>query len=224
MNPVLAELTKSDKFNEYLERIKKSNAPISILGLAGVGAPQLVASTEENIKRPVCLITYNELQAKKLAEEIRSYINEVFFFPKREILTYDYVAESKELPYERIEVLNNIKNGKIKVLVCSIEALLQPIISEDILFKNKIAVKVGVPYDLEELKRKISMLGYTKTEMIDGKGEFSSRGGILDLSFDDKYGIRIEFWGDEVDSIRKFDIQTQRSIEMIQEVEINPIN
>ena len=53
MNPVLAELTKSDKFNEYLERIKKSNAPISILGLAGVGAPQLVASTEENIKRKV---------------------------------------------------------------------------------------------------------------------------------------------------------------------------
>ena len=183
MNPVLAELTKSDKFNEYLERIKKSNDPISILGLAGVGAPQIVASTEENIKRPVCLITYNELQAKKLAEEIRSYINGVFFFPKREILTYDYVAESKELPYERIEVLKNIKNGKIKVLVCSIEALLQPIISEDILFKNKISVKVGETYDLEELKRKISMLGYTKTEMIDGKGEFSSRGGILDLSF-----------------------------------------
>ena len=224
MNPVLAELTKSDKFNEYLERIKKSNAPISILGLAGVGASQLVASTEENIKRPVCLITYNELQAKKLAEEIRSYINEVFFFPKREILTYDYVAESKELPYERIEVLNNIKNGKIKVLVCSIEALLQPIISEDILFKNKISVKVGETYDLEELKRKISMLGYTKTEMIDGKGEFSSRGGILDLSFDDKYGIRIEFWGDEVDSIRKFDIQTQRSVEMIQKVDINPLH
>mgnify|MGYP000525689887 CR=1 FL=1 len=224
MNPVLAELTKSDKFNEYLERIKKSNAPISILGLAGVGTLQIVASTEENIKRPVCLITYNELQAKKLAEEIRSYINGVFFFPKREILTYDYVAESKELPYERIEVLKNIKNGKIKVLVCSIEALLQPIISEDILFKNKISVKVGETYDLEELKRKISMLGYTKTEMIDGKGEFSSRGGILDLSFDDKYGIRIEFWGDEVDSIRKFDIQTQRSIEMIQEVEINPLH
>ena len=224
MNPVLAELTKSDKFNEYLERIKKSNAPISILGLAGVGTLQIVASTEENIKRPVCLITYNELQAKKLAEEIRSYINGVFFFPKREILTYDYVAESKELPYERIEVLKNIKNGKIKVLVCSIEALLQPIISEDILFKNKISVKVGETYDLEELKRKISMLGYTKTEMIDGKGEFSSRGGILDLSFDDKYGIRLEFWGDEVDSIRKFDIQTQRSIEMIQEVEINPLH
>ena len=114
MNPVLAELTKSDKFNEYLERIKKSNAPISILGLAGVGTLQIVASTEENIKRPVCLITYNELQAKKLAEEIRSYINGVFFFPKREILTYDYVAESKELPYERIEVLKNIKNGNGK--------------------------------------------------------------------------------------------------------------
>lgn len=224
MNPVLAEFTKSDKFNEYIERIKKESAPISILGLAGVGASQIIAATEENIKKPVCIVTYNELQAKKLAEELKSYIKEVFFFPKREILTYDYIAESKELPYERIEVLKNIKTGKIKVLICSIEALLQPLITKETLFKNKLSVKVGESYNLEELKRKLSMLGYTKTEMIDGKGEFSSRGGILDFSFDDKYGIRLEFWGDEIDSIRKFDIQTQRSIEMIKEVEINPLH
>ena len=224
MNPVLTELTKSDKFNEYIERIKKEKAPISILGLSGVGVEQIVAATEENTKRPICIITYNELQAKKITEEIKNYVGEVYFFPKREILTYDYVAESKDLPYERIEVLKNIENNKIKILVTSIESLLQPIIAKDILFKNKITLKVGDSYDLEELKRKISMLGYSKSEMIDEKGEFSSRGGILDLSFDDKYGVRIEFWGDEIDSIRKFDIQTQRSVEMLQSVEVNPLH
>lgn len=68
------------------------------------------------------------------------------------------------------------------------------------------------------------MLGYNKTELIGGKGEFCSRGGILDISFDDDYGIRIEFWGDEIDSIRKFDIQTQRSIEMIENIKISPLH
>ena len=224
MNPILTEIIKSDKFNEYLERVKNKKAPISILGLSGVGVEQVVAATEESIKRPVCIITYNELQAKRLTDELKNYVNEVYFFPKREILTYDYVAESKELPYERIEVLKNIQDNKIKILVTSIESILQPIISKDILFKNKITLKVGESYDLEELKRKIAMLGYTKADMADEKGKFTSRGGILDLTFDDKYGVRIEFWGDEIDSIRKFDIQTQRSIEMLQSVEINPLH
>ncbi len=224
MNPVLAELIKTEKFKEYLESLKNNNAPIAILGLAGVGVEQIVSCTEAEIKRPICLITYNELQAKKLTEELLNYTNEVYFFPKREILVYDYILESKELPYERIEVLKKIKSEKIKILVCSVESLLQPIIPEEVLFKNEIFLKVGETYELENLKRKISMLGYNKTELIGGKGEFSSRGGILDISFDDNYGIRIEFWGDEIDSIRKFDIQTQRSIDMIESINISPLH
>lgn len=224
MNPVLAELIKTEKFKEYLESLKNNNAPIAILGLAGVGVEQIVSCTEAEIKRPICLITYNELQAKKLTEELLNYTNEVYFFPKREILVYDYILESKELPYERIEVLKKIKSEKIKILVCSVESLLQPIIPEEVLFKNEIFLKVGKTYELENLKKKISMLGYNKTELIGGKGEFSSRGGILDISFDDNYGIRIEFWGDEIDSIRKFDIQTQRSIEMIESINISPLH
>lgn len=224
MNPVLAELIKTEKFKEYLESLKNNNAPIAILGLAGVGVEQIVSCTEAEIKRPICLITYNELQAKKLTEELLNYTNEVYFFPKREILVYDYILESKELPYERIEVLKKIKSEKIKILVCSVESLLQPISPEEVLFKNEIFLEVGKTYELENLKKKISMLGYNKTELIGGKGEFSSRGGILDISFDDNYGIRIEFWGDEIDSIRKFDIQTQRSIEMIENINISPLH
>ena len=224
MNPILTEFTKAEKFNEYIGRIKESKAPISILGLSGVGLEQTVATTGEYIKKPICIITYNELQAKKISEEIKNYMANVYFFPKREILTYDYIAESKELPYERIEVLKNIKNNKIKILVTSVEAILQPMISEDVLFKNKLLLKVGESFDLEELKRKIAMLGYKKAEMIDEKGQFSSRGGILDVSFDEKYGIRIEFWGDEIDSIRKFDIQTQRSNDMLDSIKIEPLH
>ena len=224
MNPIIAEMQNSNKFKDYIKNIKETNAPISILGLAGVGLEQIVGSTNAFAKRPVCLITYNELQAKRISENLKNYIDNVYFFPKREILFYDYIAESKELPYERIEVLKNIVNKKVNILVVSIEALMQPMISKEVLFKNKIKLEVGKSYDLEKLKATISSLGYNKNDLIETKGEFSSRGGILDISFDEKYGVRIEFWGDEIDSIRKFNIETQRSIEMINKVEINPIH
>ena len=224
MNPIIAEMQNSNKFNDYIKNIKETNAPISILGLAGVGLEQIVGSTNAFAQRPVCLITYNELQAKRISENLKNYIDNVYFFPKREILSYDYIAESKELPYERIEVLKNIVNKKVNILVVSIEALMQPMISKEVLFKNKIKLEVGKSYDLEKLKATISSLGYNRNDLIEAKGEFSSRGGILDISFDEKYGVRIEFWGDEIDSIRKFNIETQRSTEMINKVEINPIH
>ena len=224
MNPIIAEMQNSNKFNEYIKNIKENKAPISVLGLAGVGLEQVVGATNTFTKSPICLITYNELQARRVADNLKNYIDNVYFFPKREILSYDYIAESKELPYERIEVLKKIVEKKINVLVVSIESLMQPMISKNVLFKNKIKLEVGKSYDLDKLKATISSLGYTRNELIEAKGEFSIRGGILDISFDEKYGIRIEFWGDEIDSIRKFSIETQRSIEMIDKVEINPIH
>lgn len=143
MNPIIAEMQNSNKFNEYIKNIKENNAPISVLGLAGVGLEQIVGATNTFTKSPICLITYNELQARRVADNLKNYIDNVYFFPKREILSYDYIAESKELPYERIEVLKKIVEKKINVLVVSIESLMQPMISKNVLFKNKIKLEVG---------------------------------------------------------------------------------
>ena len=84
--------------------------------------------------------------------------------------------------------------------------------------KNSIEFKVGQSYNLEDIKQKLVDLGYERYDLLEGRGGFSSRGGILDISLNNKQGIRIEFWGDEVDSIRKFDIMTQRSEENIESI------
>lgn len=99
---------------------------------------------------------------------------------------------------------------------------MQPMISKKVLYKNILKLKVGQELNLEELKETLVKLGYERYELIEGKGQFSIRGGILDIAIDDKSGIRIEFWGDEIDSIRKFNILTQRSTDMIDEFEIYP--
>ncbi len=142
--------------------------------------------------------------------------------PKREIVTYDYVAESKDLPYERIEALNKIYLGEAEVVITTIEAIMQKIIPKSLLYKELLNFKVGKSYNLEEIKKVLLNLGYVRCELIEARGQFSIRGGILDVAISEKLGVRIEFWGDDVDSIRYFNILSQRSTKMLEEITIYP--
>ena len=222
MNTILGELGKSNKFIEIIKRIEKNQSPTNISGLTSVGIVQLMSAINEYAKKPIVLITYNEVQAKQLIENLKYFSEKVLFFPKKEIVTYDYIAESQDLIYERIETLNKIKDKKSYILVTTIEAAMQKLPAKNILYKDSIKFKIGDIYKLEEIKKKLVNLGYIRTEMIEGKGQFSIRGGILDISIDEKTGVRIEFWGDEIDSIRSFSISSQRSINSLEKIEINP--
>ena len=213
MNTIIGELGKSQKFIDLSNQIEKEKSPISISGLTSVGMTELVSAINGYNKKSILLVTYNEIQAKKILENLQTFDKEkVVFFPKKEVVTYDYVAESKDLPYERIETLNKIKEKKNIIVVTTIEAVAQKMISKKVLYKNVLKFKVGDRCDLEVLKQKLVDLGYQRFDLIDGRGEFSVRGGIIDISTTDNTGIRIELWGDEIDSIRHFNIISQRSI------------
>ena len=222
MNTILGDLGKSKKFVDLIKQIENRTSPILISGLTSVGMVQIISSINIYAKKPVAIITYNEIQAKQIIENLQNFTDKVLFFPKKEIVTYDYIAESKDLPYERIETLNQIIQKRTPIVVTTIEAIMQKIPSKATLYKNRIELKIGKTYSLEEIKQKLVNLGYIRCDLIEGKGEFSVRGDILDISLDDKIGIRIEFWGDEIDSIRKFAIASQRSINTLDKIEINP--
>ena len=222
MNTIVGELGKSPKFCEYIKNIENKISPIAISGLTDVGMTHMLAGTKEFSKRPICIITYNEIQARKIVEDLTYFTDKVVYFPKKEIVTYDYIAESKELPYERIEALNKIKENKNIIVVTTIEAVMQKIISKKALYQNTLKFKVGEEHNLEEIKQKLIDLGYVRYELIEGRGQFSVRGGIVDISLTEKVGVRLEFWGDEIDSIRYFNVMSQRSTENIEKVTIYP--
>ena len=222
MNTIIGELGKSPKFCEYIKSIENKTSPITISGLTDVGMAHMIAGTKEFSKKPICIITYNEIQARKLVEDISYFTDKVIFLPKKEIVTYDYVAESKDLPYERIEALNKIQESKNLIVVTTIEAAIQKMISKKALYKNILKFKVGEEQKLEEVKQKLIDLGYARYDLIDGRGQFSVRGGIVDISITEKTGVRIEFWGDEIDSIRYFNVISQRSTENIENITIYP--
>ena len=110
MNEICKDLQANEKFNEIINNISKKVSPIVISGLSDVGEIQFLASIKNETKRNICIITYNEIQAKRIERDLKYFFanNCIDIFPKREIATYDYVAESKDLPYERIESLNAI--------------------------------------------------------------------------------------------------------------------
>ena len=222
MNLILKELEKSSKYNDFIKNLENKKSPIAISGLTGVAEASIIAKCLEQTKRPIFIITYNEIQAQALVNDLKFFTEDVAYLPKKEIITYDYVAESKNLPYERIEILNKIYKKQKLIIVASVETIKQKIISKDTLYKNVLKFKVGDRCDLEVLKQKLVDLGYQRFDLIDGRGEFSVRGGIIDISTTESTGIRIELWGDEIDSIRHFNIISQRSIDNIEKIEIFP--
>lgn len=222
MNDIVKILPNFKKFNDYISNVKDNTSPIMLSGLTDSGKVHFAYSTYFYAEKPICIITYNELQAKKIIRNLEYFENNINYFPKKEILAYDYLAESKDITYSRIACLNEIHKKQAKIIVTTIEAVSQKIIPEDVLYKNILELKIGDVINLEEIKQKLVLLGYERQDVVENKSEFSVRGGIIDVAISEKQGIRIELWGDEIDSIRTFDINTQRSLEKQENIKIYP--
>ena len=222
MDFLVEELEENNKFKEIIQDIKNRKNPVNISGLCGMAKIHILGSIYNVENIPMCIITYNELQAKSIIENLKVFNDNILYFPKREIVSYDYDSESKESLYERIEVLNNINDKKAKIIVTTVEAIMQKMISQEELYKNIIEFKIGETYKLDIIKEKLIELGYERKDLIEGRGEFSLRGGILDIAQTERKGIRIEFWGDDVDSIREFSIASQRSTKMLDKITVYP--
>ena len=231
-NEIIQSLQELDKFKELAEQINCKKTPINISGLVFVGKSHITAAIKQAIpRRSICIVTYNEMQAKNLVKDLRFFTDKVEYFGKREIASYDYISESKDLPYARIEVLNKILNKDVDIVVTTIEAIMQPMISKKVLYRNVLTFTVGNLFEcsgfkgkktLNNLKQILLLMGYERNDLVENKGQFSIRGGIVDIGLSEKTGVRIEFWGDDVDSIRYFSISSQRTTEMTEKVKIFP--
>ena len=222
MNTIIGDMGKSKKFVELIKQIENTKSPIGISGLTGVGMAQTLTAINEYSKKPIAIITYNEIQAKEIINNLQMFTDKVIIFTKKDIVTYDYIAESKDIPYSRIETLNKLKTKKNNILVTTIEAVMQNLPAKETLYKNTLKFKIGDICNLEDIKKALVNLGYLRYDLIEGRGQFSIRGGILDISINETIGVRIEFWGDEIDSIRNFNITSQRSINTLDKIEIMP--
>lgn len=108
-------------------------------------------------------------------ENIQFFTDKAIYFPKKDIVTYNYVAESKDLPYSRIEALNKINNKRNYILVTTIEAAMQKLPAKQLLYKNTLKFKVGEIHSLDKIKQNLVNLGYTRCDLIEGRGQIQSK-------------------------------------------------
>ena len=222
MNYILRDLASTQKYKEFKEKLLAKKYPVELSGLVSVVKSAVIGVLYEEEKCPICIITYNEMQAKEIEKNLSGFIDKVKYFPKREIALYDYDAESNDVEFERIKILNSIHSKKLKVVITTIEAVMQKMIAKETLYNTVLKFNITDTISHEEMKKDLILMGYKRVDLVENKGEFSVRGDIVDIGLNDNEGVRIEFWGDDIDSIRKFKISSQRSTDMLKTVEIYP--
>ena len=241
MNLLIDMIKENKKYNEYIENIKMHNSPVMITGLTFASKSFFLASTISSIikerktdeKKIYYYIVENEIDIEKQKRDIEYFTSEldieVLDFPKKDIRDFDIISESLEVYKKRMEVFNKIirkyENSLEKdvIIIATIESFMQRIIPKDILAKNKMILVKDEEYSQNDIIRKLHVLGYKREDVAENIGEYSVKGGILDVSIKEEEGVRIEFWGDTVVSLRTYSNISQKSLKEIEKVEILPL-
>lgn len=220
--------TLLDENREY-RRLNKLMAEgcqtVLATGVAEGQKAHLIYGIAQDKNVPQLVITGSELKAKELAQDLGCFLkNMVCFYPSKDIIFYSADVKSADIVKNRFEVLARLLNGENLTVVLSVEALFDRLVMPDV-FKNYILkLKTGDTVSLDELEKKLVFMGYERCDMVEGQGQFAVRGGIMDLfSTVSDNAVRIEFWGDEIDSIRILDAVSQRSIENTDMIRIYPM-
>jgi len=223
-NMFIAPLKNLLPYKNLLKDIENNKTPISTHGIIEEGIGHIVYALNQCTNKQILLITHNENRAKKIYEDIKTFNGEeVEIFPSREMLFYKIDAISTDRLNQRLKVLSRLVQGENIILVASIEGLLDRLMNPDLFQENSIAINLDNSINLEKLGDALIYCGYERENMVEGIGQFSIRGGIIDIfPPNNDYPYRIELFGDEVDSIRTFDIESQRSLENLSEVFICP--
>ena len=174
---------------------------------------------------PLLIITTSTRHAEELSQEISSWIGKdlVVNFPAWETLPHERLSPKADTVTARFKALNKISDQKVRVIVCSVRALLQPIIAND-LNTSIIKIQQGLNLQMQELMNQLIRFGFLRSDLVERRGDFAVRGGILDIfPADQDHPIRIDFFGDEIEELSYFSISDQRSLEKIKvEVSIYP--
>ena len=173
--------------------------------------------------KKVCLISQDRARARKAYEDIESISDEnCVYYPEKDVFFYDRDSKSKENTKKRLEAMAEIASGRANIVVTTLNALTAKISRPEIFASYKIPIEVGQVVNLDDLPNKLVEMGYERFPSVEGLGQFSIRGSIIDIGTQDS-NYRIELFDDEVDSIRSFEIESQRSLDKLEEIIIYPI-
>lgn len=212
------------RLSKYLD--EKQKLPALVTGVSHIHKAHFIgALLRKEALRPVLTIAENEAEAQRLCTDINSMYGAgtALLYPAKELLLGDYEAASREYEHKRIFALSAMLNGECSTVICSPEAAAQLTIPPDVLKARTITLSQDMDISLDDLTAGLIAAGYSRCDLIEGPGQFSVRGGIVDIFPPSSAApCRLELWGDTIDSLTYFDLETQRRTEPIESIRISP--
>lgn len=204
----------------------KKNENVKVINMVDACKAHFAYSLSCISEKMIVIITYDELSTKQIAEDMQALKGEdkVLVYPARDILFYNADVHSMDITSARLKVVNTlVSGGEDCVVIIPVEALLNPLSPRETWQSFITRFEVGDTLNIDEVTKRLIQMGYERVARVEGMGQFAIRGGIIDIfgpTSDEPY--RIELWDDEIDSIRNFNIQTQRSIAKVDKIEVVP--
>ena len=222
MKTFTAPLAELKEFNDIRENITLKTLPVQVTGCIDSQKCHLIHGLGEDFKFKV-IVTYNDLKAKEIYEDYRLYDKDVYVYPAKDIIFYSADIHGNAIVRDRLRILSRLIEKKNTTIIISLEGGMDRLLPLQMVNDRIITLNQESVIKLQDFSASLVHLGYERQAQVEAPGDFAVRGGIIDIfPLTEEAPYRIELWGDEIDSIRTFDVSSQRSIEQVEQLVIYP--
>lgn len=225
LHALIQAFSEDRDFKSIVAGVESGMKEQLISGLAGSSRQVAIASLFEQLKRPILIVTHNMFAAQKITEDLQECISSehVLLYPANELVAAEAAISSPETLAQRIDVLMKASQGFRGIIVAPYSGVRRFIPSQDMMRDAQMEIRVGQELNIDTFMKRMIELGYERVEQVQSRGELSVRGGIVDIyPLTAPLAYRVEWFGDEIDSIRTFDPADQRSVDKLEAVVIPP--
>ena len=217
-----ALFTKTEEYNKLAQALGSPGA-CALFGVPGAGRALIYAALAQALGRPLCIVTPGEAEATRFAGDLNALGITAAVFPARDYVLRPIEGTGREYEYRRLAVLGDLVGGRLQAVCVPDEGLTQYTTPRAEFCANTRTLRPGDTLPRAELTALLYGAGYARRDQVDGPGQFSIRGDIVDIYAPDmKQPARLEFWGDEIDTMHSFDLATQRRDEPIEKIYVSP--
>jgi transcription-repair coupling factor (superfamily II helicase) len=203
--------------------VEKAGRAVALFGLPPAARTQTLAALCADTGRPALVVTAGEAEATRFAEDAGTFGISSAVYPSRDFMMRNIEGQSREYEYRRLQVLGQLVGGRVRLVAAPVEAVLQHTLPREEFLAGTLTIKKGAKLSQAKLVSRLFTAGYFRRSQVDGPGQFSARGGIVDIYAPDMAApARLEYWGDELDSIHSFDLVSQRRDEPLDKVYLSP--
>ena len=225
MEPLLKLLTSIPEYASLVSTLETGESA-AVTGIGQINRSHMIAGLFRELNRPLVVLCQDDIAARRLQEELKDFLGfSAPILPSRELTLYDAAVVSRSWEQKRLRQLYDLASGKTSLQILSWESASLRTMPKSVLMGAAFTLEVGQEYPLDTLLQKLTAAGYSRCGMVEGPGQFAFRGGIADVySPGEDQPVRLEFFGDELDTLAYFDPDTQRRGENIRSVRLLPVS